>query len=330
MPGQLWGVAADGGYLYSDELSDIFRNAVQPLTKMRNFCDAEDGMDKGLHRGQYFNWDIISDLSVRAQRLSETAPIPQTSFTVTQGQLTVVEWGNSVAWTEKLDNLSKAPAVKLIDKALKHDARKLFDAEAWTQFNATPLRVAPTGGNSATAVTLTTNGATATTNNLALGTGHVKAISDTMKERNIPPYEGDAYFCISHPTTFRGVKNSLESIHQYTSDGLQMIRFGEIGRYEDFRFIEQNNIPKGGANDSTTFSAFTNTADEWNNGLSSWAFFFGADTVTEAVVVPEEIRASSPTDFGRSKALAWYALGGFGCIHTAAAQARIIKWDSAA
>lgn len=35
MAGQLWSVAADGGYLYSDEMSDFLRITVQPLTKFR-------------------------------------------------------------------------------------------------------------------------------------------------------------------------------------------------------------------------------------------------------------------------------------------------------
>jgi hypothetical protein len=256
--------------------------------------------------------------------------VPETNVTIRQGSLTVTEWGNSVPFTAKLDAMSKQPVQVIIDKALKHDARKAFDIEAFLQFKTTPLRVAPTGGNSTTAVTLTTNSATATTNNVALGTGHVKAIGDAMSERNIPPYEGDSYMAISHRTTWRTFKNSLESIHQYTAEGLQMIRFGEIGRYEDFRFIEQNNIPKGGANDSTTFDAWEGTADPWNNALSSWAFFFGADTVTEAICIPEEIRAKLAGDYGRSKGIAWYALGGFGIIHTNATDARIVMWDSAA
>jgi hypothetical protein len=181
-------------------------------------------------------------------------------------------------------------------------------------------------------VTLTTNKATATTNNVEMGTGHIKAIGDAMKERNIPPYEGDSYFTISQPSAYRTVKNSLESIHQYTSEGLSMIRAGEMGRYENFRFIEQNHIPQGGANDSATYDPWEGTADAWNNGKSSWAFFFGADTVTEAVVIPEEIRAKLPGDYGRSKGIAWYGLGGFGLIHSGSgnANARIMMWDSAA
>ncbi len=38
-------------YMYSDELSDVLRQQVQPLTKMRQLCDAEDGTKKGLNRG---------------------------------------------------------------------------------------------------------------------------------------------------------------------------------------------------------------------------------------------------------------------------------------
>ncbi len=37
--------------MYSDELSDILRQQVQPLTKMRQLCDAADGSEKGLNRG---------------------------------------------------------------------------------------------------------------------------------------------------------------------------------------------------------------------------------------------------------------------------------------
>jgi hypothetical protein len=105
---------------------------------------------------------------------------------------------------------------------------------------------------------------------------------------------------------------------------------GEIGRYENCRFVEQTNIPKGGAADSTTFNAFTNTADAWNGGFSDWIFFFGEDTVAEGVAIPDEIRAKIPTDYGRSKGVAWYGLSGFGLVHAAdQEQARIVKWDSA-
>ena len=328
MAGQMWAVAADGGYLYADELSDYLRMQVQPLTKFRQFCDAEDGTQKGLGAGELFNWDIIGNVGRQGRRLAESSPIPETNVAVTQGSLTLTEWGQSIPYTGKLEALAKHKIHNIIDKALKHDARKALDIEAFLQFNRTALRAA--AATSTTAVVLTTNGSTVTTNNVELGTGHIKALSDAAKERNIPPYEGDSYFSIAHPTTFRTMKNSLETIHQYTAEGLTMIRHGEIGRYEDTRFIEQNNVAKGGAIDSATFDPWENTADDWNNAKSSWMFFFGSDTVTEAIVIPEEIRAKLPGDYGRSKGIAWYGLGGFGLVHTDATNARVIKWDSAA
>lgn len=328
MPGQLWSTSADGAYLYSDELSDVFRMSLQPATKFRQLCDAADATDKGLHKGDRFYWNRGSNVASQGRRLAETTPIPQTQGSLTQSSLQVVEFGNSVPYTEKLNLMAKQDVVAWIDQMLKDDARKCFDIEAFLQFKNTKLRVAPAGGNNASAVTLDTNGVCVTPNNLAMGTGHVKAIVDLMKERNIPSFRNDDYACVSHVSTFRPFMNGMESIRQYTETGINQIFNGEKGRYEGCRFIEQNQIPKGGAADSTTFDPWSSTADNWNNGLSSWAFFFGRDTVMEAVVVPEELRAAIPQDYGRSRAMAWYALLGFGLVHDVASESRIVMWDS--
>ena len=256
--------------------------------------------------------------------------MPETNFAVTQSSLTIVELGNSVPYTGKLAALAKHDVLAIIHKGLKNDARKGFDIEAYNQFNLCYLRYAPTSGTSTTSVTATTNAATATTNNVAMGTGHVKAMVDDMRERNIPGFVDDDYIALSHPTTFRPFKNELETIHQYTDQGLAKIFNGEIGRYEGCRFVEQMFIPKGGADDSTTFDPYSGTADAWNNAKSSWAFFFGGDTVNEAMAIPEEVRAKLPGDYGRSGGIAWYYLGGYGIFHLSATQGRIAKWDSAA
>ena len=41
------------------------------------------------------------------------------------------------------------------------------------------------------------------------------------------------------------------------------------------------------------------------------AIVFGAEACIEGIAVPEEIRAKVPTDYGRSKGLAWYAILGY-------------------
>lgn len=230
------------------------------------------------------------------------------------------EYGNSVPYSGKLDALSQWDVKRPVMQALKNDAVKTFDRAVHTQFDNTRLRVVPLGGTSTTSLQLFTTGTCTTTNNAAYNSTYHKLLIDTMKERNIPPFLGDDYVAIAWPSTYRTLKNNMETLHQYSPPGLGLIMAGEIGRYESTRFVEQTNILKGVNFNGTT----------WTNGLSDWIYVFGEDTVMEGVVVPEEIRAKIPTDYGRSKGVAYYALMGWGLVQTNATDDRIVMWDSAA
>lgn len=311
---QIWATNSLGGYMYSLNLSRVLRQAVQPQIKFRQFGDVKDAAMQGKSKGDTFHWNVYLDIAVQGSTLTETDTMPESNFTIVQGTMTIGESGNSVPYTGKLDDLSEHPVKEIIQKVLKNDAKKAFDIQAHAEFNKTLLRAIPTGGTDTAAVTIYTNGSATGTNNVALNKDHVKSIVDQMKERNIPPYVNDDYICLAHPTTLRNVKNNLEELHKYVDTGFQMILNGEIGRYEGVRFVEQNNIAKSG----------------FTNGKSNWAFFFGADTVAEAIAIPEEMRGKIPGDYGRSRGIAWYYLGGFGIVHTTAAQSRIVKWDSQA
>lgn len=273
-------------------------------------------------------------------QLAETSAMPETNFVVTQKTLTITEFGNSVPYTAKLDNLSQHPVQEIIHRVLKHDCKQALDVAAWAQFNSTGFKC---GATTATAVTFSSSpgGSAGVVNGYSFNKTHLRIIVDTMKERNIPAYVGDDYYCIARPTTFSYIKGpgiagdtQLELVYQYTETGFQMIMNGEIGRYYNMRFVEQTHIPKGGAEDSLTFNPGTDTADPWNNPApSDWIFFFGEDTVAEAIAVPEEIRGKIPTDYGRSKGVAWYALLGYGRTQgdsnaTDFPNSRILKWDS--
>jgi N4-gp56 family major capsid protein len=323
MSGQVWAVNSLGGFMYSRQLSNVLRMAVQPLVKFRQFADVRDASQQGKKKGDIFTWDVFSDVATAGGVIQETNTMPETNFTITQGTLTVSEAGNSVPYSGKLDNLSKFPVMELIQKVLKNDAVKSFDRLAWYQFDRTLLRAIPTGGTDTAAISLFTNGTVTGTNSIAFNNSHAKSIVDTMKERNIPAYIGDDYYALAWPTTLRTFKNNLETIHQYSETGFKLIMNGEIGRYENIRYVEQTNIVKGRSTDGLTGTA-------WTTGKSDWIFFFGNDTVAEAIVVPEEMRGKIPSDYGRSKGVAWYYLGGFGLVHTLASNARIVKWDSQA
>lgn len=322
MSGQLWGTNSSGGFMYSDQLSDVLRMDLYKSVKFRQLCDVEDFTDKGKGKGDTVHWDVYSDVQTQGTKLVEGTAIPETGFIIQQGTATVDEWGNSVPYTKKLDTLAKHELVPVVKKVLARDAKKAFDFEAHSKFNATPLRVV---GTTAGALVLTTNGTATATNSFGLTGTYAKKIGDTMKERDIPPYIADDYLCIARPTTLRPFKDDVESVIKYHVEGYDPILNGEIGRYDGVRYIEQTNVNTGISTNGTG----------WSAGSSDWAYFMGADTVAEIVVLFEEIRGKIPSDFGRSMGMAWYALEGFALTHSSlnslnVNNARVLKWDSAA
>lgn len=329
MAGQLWAVSTLGGYFYSLNLSNELRNAVQPSTKFRQFADVKDATQQGKKKGDIFTWDVVGNITRANRALVETNTVGEGNFTIAQATMTISERGMSVPYSGKLEALSKFEVRQPIMRALKNDAAKDLDALCATQFKATKLKVSCI---TASTIDTVTTGTATDTSDFPLGSLHVKLIRDLMAERNIPAYVNDDYYAIARPNALRKLKNDLESIHSYTETGLKMVMNGEIGRYEMCRFVEQTNIPRGGAQDSTTYNMFTGTADKWDNstdGDEDWVFFFGEDTVAEAVAVPEETRAKIPSDYGRSKGVAWYYLGAFGLVHTQADETRVVMVDSA-
>ena len=167
--------------------------------------------------------------------------------------------------------------------------------------------------SSTSSLTVNTNGTVSGTNSVLTST-LVKAVADYMAEQNIPAFDGVNYMAIFRPTPLRPFKNNLEGINQYTPEGWHVIMNGEKGRYEGIRFIEQTNVP---------VVAFPSGSTATDRG-----YFFGSDTVVEAFAIPEEIRGKIPTDYGRSRGIAWYAELGFGIAHTEVPGTRILVWDS--
>ena len=329
MAGQLWSVNSLGGFFYSLNLSKELRMGVQATSKFRQFSDVKDAWGTVTRHGQTFTWDTVPMVTRASRALTETNTVPQGQHTVLQGTLTMNERGFSIPYTGLLESLSQFAVKQPIMKVLKYDASVDLDCLAWQQFNKTPLRVVSTS-SADTAFALTTNSTATLTNTTLLSKINVRAVCDGMKGRNIPFYTEKDYFAIARPGGLRLLKNDMEAIHQYTETGLTKIMNGEIGRYDTVRFVEQTTVPAGGAANSATFDPFTDTADAWDGSAGDWVFFFGSDTVCEAIHTPEEIRAKVPDDYGRSKGIAWYSLLGYGITHTDPTQARIIKYDSAA
>jgi len=60
-------------------------------------CDVKDATQQGKKKGDTYHWDVFSDVSTQGTTLTETKTMPETPFVITQGTLTVDEFGELIA-----------------------------------------------------------------------------------------------------------------------------------------------------------------------------------------------------------------------------------------
>lgn len=289
------------------------------------FCAIKEAFGK--HKGQSVNWLKVSNASAYGGTIAETSTMHETELPLAWGTVTVDEYGLSIPFSFKIEALSEFDIKDLVRGALLDDCVKVLDGVVERQFNSTLLRYVGVGTATGS---VTTDGTATATNTSALNKYHVRQMVKQLKIRNVPGYSGlgGDYVCIAPPDALEDLKESLESVHIYNESGLKKVLNGEIGRFDGVRFVEDTWATR------YTFSASARTATEksWTKGYSLDAYLFGSPTVREAIAVPEEIRIKTPTDYGRSHGIAWYAIGGWALewATSGGADSRIIKWDSKA
>jgi N4-gp56 family major capsid protein len=298
MPGQVWVQSALGGFFANPRLSEELRYQSIPLMKFRQFVKPLEGY--GAHVGDKILFDKISRLAVPGGALSENLPIPETNFSVTQGTVTVIEYGNGVPFTGKLEALSQWNPEDPIQRTLRDDMALVLDQAAGVQFRSTQYVYAPTGtagtptGSFTAGYTGGPSGAPPVASTRNLLSFDVKQLADQLRRLKVPKYDGENYVAVSSILGLRGIKDDTLWIDAAKFGDPERIFAGEVGRYYGVRFIEE-----------------TNNLVETLGGGAGEAIFFGADSVVEAVAIPEELRYDIPQDAGRAKKIVWYGILGF-------------------
>jgi len=314
MAGQNYTTGSIGGNTSLPYLTSWFRQVAQPLMRFRALCDIKEAI--GTRKGNTFSWDIVANVGTggSVNGIAETSAMPVDEFTITVGTCVVTEYGNSIPLTRKLKDMSELEIKGLLRSSLVNDMAKTLDKAVWKQFGSGLLIVQADGGTSTTAIQLESAGSatTACAATAALNTAHIERIVETMKERNIPTFDGESYIAVAHPSTFANIRSSMVSLSQYTETGYKKVLSGEIGSYGGMRFIEQTNIAK---------------ISPTNAGVGQgWAVFLGGEACVEAIAVPEELIEKEVTDYGRSLGLAWYATLGYKLPFPTAANQRHLVW----
>lgn len=305
---QLWGTNSLGGFLSNNQLSMEVRRRSQTQQKFRQFTMPE--MMANSHRGEKVFFNKISNISNAGGTLIETNTIPKNNYTITQGTLSMTEYGNSVPFTLKAKTLADIQIDSVVRGVLQDDMAKVLDSAAATQFKTNDYIATIT--NTAT-TTFGSAGTALATAGANMSDKNVRDIVDRMNILNIPKQDGENYMCIGSVNSIRGLYDFFETKAQSTT--MAPLYNGEVGQYYGCRFVRETNF-------------LVNT--DGSNGLYGEAVFFGKDAVREGIAIPEELRIGISSDFGRDQAIAWYALLGFQQVwdFSADGETRIIVVDS--
>ena len=315
MPQFTWTFDSPSGVYKSHAMSEQLRFAAIVETKFMQFVTPEPGYGK--KRGDTITVTRISRLAIPTTGvLVENVQIPEDVLTVTTVGITVVEWGRSVPYTSLSTDLSEYNIENIVQRALKDQMKVVLDNAAAAAFKTGQIKAEMTG---IAAINFDTGGSPTQTAAANLNLYGIEQIRDYMYSTlNIPPFEGDDYICLVSTKAKRGVMQdpAWEPWHRYTDPEAKYN--SEIGRMENVRFIEINNT---GALSASPGASQT---------VQGEAVFFGADSVAMAVSEDPELRARIPTDYGRSRGVAWYGILQFGLIWTTsnAGEARVIHLTS--
>ena len=285
---QIWAVNSLGGFLANNELSKKMRHAAQPLQKFRQFTSPIEAGGAG--KGEFVLFDKISNIVTQGGTLTETSPIPRSNFTIQQGSLQILEYGNSIPYTLKSQVLSEVSISAQVEVVLRNDMAKVLDSAAATQYTASDYKATVT--NTATTTFGTASAALATAG-ANMSDKNVRDIIDRMKILNIPRFDGNNYISISSTNSIRGLYDFFEAKAENTT--MTPLMAGEVGTYYGCRFVEETNFLSNSLGSGTQYGE---------------AVFFGDDAVKEGIALPEHLRIDS-LDFGRDQGVAWLAMLGF-------------------
>lgn len=312
MPSVLNTAAAQGAgfnQLYAatrDVFSAEIWFAALPILKFDQFTTKRTEL--GVQAGRTIQIPRYGNIK-RGGRLTEGKRLETQAMSLAQQSVTVWEYGNAIAFSEYLLQTSFYDQLAAASMLLGRDMAVVLDTVLRDALMAASNVVY---GGQKTARTLLVAADT-------FDTVVIKDAVETLETNNTPKWAGDHYVCFMHPHQARTLRDDNDWINASLYSGATQIYTGEIGRYEDVRFISTTVMPNGanGSVDPDT-GDYVDIGHDPNlvSGVAGnqvnvyQAVFFGEYSLGHATALPVELRDNGVEDFGREHGLAWYSIWG--------------------
>ena len=314
MPQFQWQFDAPTGTFKSHAMSRRLYMASLENAVFMDFVQDVDGY--GRKMGESVTLTRIATIAEpTSSDLTEGERIPEDEYSVSTTSITVNELGRAVPFTSFAEDLTFFDLENGIQRRLRDQMKLTLDTKAAAAYKTAQVKYIPTGIASGT---FDTDGTASTTATANWNVYHVEECRDYLFDTlQCPPLEGGDWVGIFRTLGIRGIKRDpdWERWHMYTDP--QAKYNNEVGRIEQVRHVETNHANA--------------LAKQGSGSVLGEGVLFGAESVAMAEVLTPELRAAMPSDFGRSKAVAWYGILNFGIIWDTAnaGEAKIIHITSA-
>lgn len=294
----------------TESIRDVFSAeiwyAALPILKFDQFSTKKTEL--GVQPGRTIQLPRYGNIK-RGGYLTEGQRLQTRGMSLSLQSITVTEVGNAIGFTENLLQVSFYDQLAAASLLLGRDMALVLDGQLRdTTLLGTNVIFA---GEVANRVSLTVNN--------TFGTQAVKDGVEALETKNAPKWAGDHYICFLHPHQGRGLRDDNDWVNASLYAGATQIYTGEIGRYEDVRFVTTTMMPNGanGTIDPDTgdyvdpgYSSYLAATFGSNQTTIYQAVMFGEYSYGHATSLPVELRDNGVEDFGREHGLAWYAIWG--------------------
>jgi N4-gp56 family major capsid protein len=280
------------------------------------------GIGFGKNKGEYVNLMHVKELpDPTSAQLEEFNRIPIDKLQFGNRVFRMVEYGRGVEYTNLQQQLGAFNPRSILQKALTRQMERAMDTTAAKAFlDATNVLIVFTP-TSLTGGSFATGGTAGALASVGLTFDHCTVLTDYLADTlHAPPYEGEDYVGLSCNKNLRSLKQDRlwQQVHLYLQKG-DFFFLGEMGKTERIRWVEVNRS-----------AAFANTVG--SSTVMGEGVIFGDEGVARIEVDTPELRADPnyQSDFGRTKAVAWYGILAFGSVWNTASdgEAKIVRLGS--
>jgi N4-gp56 family major capsid protein len=297
-------------------IRDVFSTEIyfqaQPNLRFDQFATRKEEL--GVQPGSNIIMPKFSNIK-RGGPLTEGVRLTTKAMAMSTVNITVGEQGNAIGMTERLLQTSFYDNLAAASMLLGRDLAIVLDLELRDVVRFAPNKVY--GGSKTSRATLT-NQDTFQTNEIHRG-------SEALETQNSPKWGNDFYVCFVHPHQVSTLRQAAGWINAQHYVGSTPIFFGEVGRFNDVRFVSTSMIANGANSTIDINGDYADPGYDANldpvvtTSLSTivyQAVMFGEYAYGHAIALPVELRDNGIQDFGREHALAWYSIFGQGLLET--------------